>query len=158
MVVCFLCPCQFILFVRLDYRITYLLSIYKKEFGDNTKPENSESLAEMPPVTCELFFFLLIEQIQNKYLIVLTCLYVEVFHIALTFIPLFLASEPDIDEIAAKAESMFAGRYRSRCAWKLTSCFPFLKRAHTAETTCTSVFSALSWLRLSWTMNVAACF
>ncbi|XP_037539386.1 inositol 1,4,5-trisphosphate receptor type 2 [Nematolebias whitei] len=61
---------QFILFVRLDYRITYLLSIYKKEFGDKTKPENSESLAEMPPVT---------------------------------------SSEPDIDEIAAKAESMFAG-------------------------------------------------
>lgn len=55
MVVCFLCPCQFILFVRLDYRITYLLSIYKKEFGDKTKPENSESFAEMPPVTCELF-------------------------------------------------------------------------------------------------------
>ncbi|KAM4573328.1 inositol 1,4,5-trisphosphate-gated calcium channel ITPR2 isoform 2-T2 [Odontesthes bonariensis] len=61
---------QFILSVRLDYRITYLLSIYKKEFGDKTIPESSVSLAEMPIVT---------------------------------------PSEPDIDEIAAKAESMFAG-------------------------------------------------
>uniref|UniRef100_A0A671XFD0 Inositol 1,4,5-trisphosphate receptor n=1 Tax=Sparus aurata TaxID=8175 RepID=A0A671XFD0_SPAAU len=49
---------QFILSVRLDYRITYLLSIYKKEFGD-------KSIAD--------------------------------------------TSEPDIDEIATKAESMFAG-------------------------------------------------
>uniref|UniRef100_A0A8C7KZ53 Inositol 1,4,5-trisphosphate receptor n=1 Tax=Oncorhynchus kisutch TaxID=8019 RepID=A0A8C7KZ53_ONCKI len=47
---------QFILSVRLDYRITYLLSIYKKEFGDRNLPDN-----------------------------------------------------PDIDEIAAKAETMFAG-------------------------------------------------
>uniref|UniRef100_A0A3Q3J9U7 Inositol 1,4,5-trisphosphate receptor n=1 Tax=Monopterus albus TaxID=43700 RepID=A0A3Q3J9U7_MONAL len=50
---------QFILSVRLDYRITYLLSIYKKEFGDKTTSDTSE---------------------------------------------------PDIDEITAKAESMFAGR------------------------------------------------
>uniref|UniRef100_A0A8D3D0M0 Inositol 1,4,5-trisphosphate receptor n=1 Tax=Scophthalmus maximus TaxID=52904 RepID=A0A8D3D0M0_SCOMX len=61
---------QFILSVRLDYRITYLLSIYKKEFGDKTIPESSISLAEMPLMT---------------------------------------PSEPDIDEIATKAESMFAG-------------------------------------------------
>ncbi|XP_072241679.1 inositol 1,4,5-trisphosphate-gated calcium channel ITPR2 isoform X1 [Leuresthes tenuis] len=61
---------QFILSVRLDYRITYLLSIYKKEFGDKTIAESSVSLAEMPLGT---------------------------------------PSEPDIDEIAAKAESMFAG-------------------------------------------------
>lgn len=88
--------------------------------------------------------FFLIGQIQKKYLIAITCFYVEAFHIVLTFISLFVASEPDIDEIAAKAESMFAGRYRSRCAWKLMSCFPFLKRAHTAETTCTSVLSALN--------------
>uniref|UniRef100_A0A8D0DDY0 Inositol 1,4,5-trisphosphate receptor n=1 Tax=Sander lucioperca TaxID=283035 RepID=A0A8D0DDY0_SANLU len=53
---------QFILSVRLDYRITYLLSIYKKEFGDKTITD--------------------------------------------TF---FSPSEPDIDEIATKAESMFAG-------------------------------------------------
>uniref|UniRef100_A0A671X7H5 Inositol 1,4,5-trisphosphate receptor n=1 Tax=Sparus aurata TaxID=8175 RepID=A0A671X7H5_SPAAU len=53
---------QFILSVRLDYRITYLLSIYKKEFGD-------KSIAD--------------------------------------------TSEPDIDEIATKAESMFAGRLLS---------------------------------------------
>ncbi|KAF0041275.1 hypothetical protein F2P81_007173 [Scophthalmus maximus] len=57
---------QFILSVRLDYRITYLLSIYKKEFGDKTIPESSVSLAEMPLMT-------------------------------------------HIDEIATKAESMFAG-------------------------------------------------
>uniref|UniRef100_A0A3B5N1F5 Inositol 1,4,5-trisphosphate receptor n=1 Tax=Xiphophorus couchianus TaxID=32473 RepID=A0A3B5N1F5_9TELE len=50
---------QFILSVRLDYRITYLLSIYKKEFGESTVPDSS--------------------------------------------------SEPDMDEIAAKAESMFVG-------------------------------------------------
>uniref|UniRef100_A0A674EW97 Inositol 1,4,5-trisphosphate receptor n=1 Tax=Salmo trutta TaxID=8032 RepID=A0A674EW97_SALTR len=49
---------QFILSVRLDYRITYLLSIYKKEFGDSNLPD---------------------------------------------------ISDPDIDEIAAKAETMFAG-------------------------------------------------
>uniref|UniRef100_A0A671WYY8 Inositol 1,4,5-trisphosphate receptor n=1 Tax=Sparus aurata TaxID=8175 RepID=A0A671WYY8_SPAAU len=51
---------QFILSVRLDYRITYLLSIYKKEFGDKSIADSSASL-------------------------------------------------PDIDEIATKAESMFAG-------------------------------------------------
>uniref|UniRef100_A0A8C1GBG4 Inositol 1,4,5-trisphosphate receptor n=1 Tax=Cyprinus carpio TaxID=7962 RepID=A0A8C1GBG4_CYPCA len=39
---------QFILNVRLDYRITYLLSIYKKEFGDQTL-DTSASLAEVPP-------------------------------------------------------------------------------------------------------------
>ncbi|KAF3688970.1 Inositol 1,4,5-trisphosphate receptor type 2 IP3 receptor isoform 2 [Channa argus] len=61
---------QFILSVRLDYRITYLLSIYKKEFGDKTISDNSVSVADMPLVT---------------------------------------PSEPDIDEIAAKGESMFAG-------------------------------------------------
>uniref|UniRef100_A0A8D0AYY2 Inositol 1,4,5-trisphosphate receptor n=1 Tax=Sander lucioperca TaxID=283035 RepID=A0A8D0AYY2_SANLU len=61
---------QFILSVRLDYRITYLLSIYKKEFGDKTITDSSASLADMPQMT---------------------------------------PSEPDIDEIATKAESMFAG-------------------------------------------------
>uniref|UniRef100_A0A4W6EEN6 Inositol 1,4,5-trisphosphate receptor n=1 Tax=Lates calcarifer TaxID=8187 RepID=A0A4W6EEN6_LATCA len=58
---------QFILSVRLDYRITYLLSIYKKEFGDKSITD-----------TCVHFI-------------------------------LSVASEPDIDEIATKAESMFAG-------------------------------------------------
>uniref|UniRef100_A0A672P0V7 Inositol 1,4,5-trisphosphate receptor n=1 Tax=Sinocyclocheilus grahami TaxID=75366 RepID=A0A672P0V7_SINGR len=38
---------QFILNVRLDYRITYLLSIYKKEFGDQTL-DTSASVAEVP--------------------------------------------------------------------------------------------------------------
>ncbi|XP_062245333.1 inositol 1,4,5-trisphosphate receptor type 2 [Platichthys flesus] len=61
---------QFILSVRLDYRITYLLSIYKKEFGDKSVIDTSASVAEMPFV---------------------------------------MPSEPDIDEIATKAESMFAG-------------------------------------------------
>uniref|UniRef100_A0A4W5LTA6 Inositol 1,4,5-trisphosphate receptor n=1 Tax=Hucho hucho TaxID=62062 RepID=A0A4W5LTA6_9TELE len=59
---------QFILSVRLDYRITYLLSIYKKEFGDRNLLDSSMSLSEFPSV-----------------------------------------SDPDIDEIAAKAETMFAG-------------------------------------------------
>uniref|UniRef100_A0AAQ4PLC7 Inositol 1,4,5-trisphosphate receptor n=1 Tax=Gasterosteus aculeatus aculeatus TaxID=481459 RepID=A0AAQ4PLC7_GASAC len=59
---------QFILSVRLDYRITYLLSIYKKEFGDKVMTDTS----------------------------------------ATDFMPL-TPSEPDIDEIATKAESMFAG-------------------------------------------------
>ncbi|XP_038857354.1 inositol 1,4,5-trisphosphate receptor type 2 [Salvelinus namaycush] len=59
---------QFILSVRLDYRITYLLSIYKKEFGDSNLPDSSISLSEFPSM-----------------------------------------SDPDIDEIAAKAETMFAG-------------------------------------------------
>uniref|UniRef100_A0A4W5LTB1 Inositol 1,4,5-trisphosphate receptor n=1 Tax=Hucho hucho TaxID=62062 RepID=A0A4W5LTB1_9TELE len=57
---------QFILSVRLDYRITYLLSIYKKEFGDRNLLDSSMSLSEFPSVS-------------------------------------------DIDEIAAKAETMFAG-------------------------------------------------
>ncbi|KAM4619267.1 inositol 1,4,5-trisphosphate-gated calcium channel ITPR2 [Polymixia lowei] len=61
---------QFILSVRLDYRITYLLSIYKKEFGDKSLPDNSVSMSDVPTMS---------------------------------------SSEPDIDEIAAKAESMFAG-------------------------------------------------
>ncbi|KAM6937738.1 inositol 1,4,5-trisphosphate-gated calcium channel ITPR2 [Xenentodon cancila] len=61
---------QFILSVRLDYRITYLLSIYKKEFGEKVMSENSVSLVDMPPLP---------------------------------------SSEPDIDKITAKAESMFAG-------------------------------------------------
>ncbi|XP_055789827.1 inositol 1,4,5-trisphosphate receptor type 2-like isoform X1 [Salvelinus fontinalis] len=59
---------QFILSVRLDYRITYLLSIYKKEFGDRNLPDSSMSVSEFPSM-----------------------------------------SDPDIDEIAAKAETMFAG-------------------------------------------------
>ncbi|KAK9516864.1 hypothetical protein VZT92_024773 [Zoarces viviparus] len=61
---------QFILSVRLDYRITFLLSIYKKEFGDKTVIDSSSSVTELIPMT---------------------------------------PSEPDIDEIATKAESMFAG-------------------------------------------------
>ncbi|XP_035763053.1 inositol 1,4,5-trisphosphate receptor type 2 [Neolamprologus brichardi] len=59
---------QFILSVRLDYRITYLLSIYKKAFGDRALTDSSMSLADVPPIT---------------------------------------PSEPDIDEIVQKAESMF---------------------------------------------------
>ncbi|XP_021179022.2 inositol 1,4,5-trisphosphate receptor type 2 isoform X2 [Fundulus heteroclitus] len=61
---------QFILSVRLDYRITYLLSIYKKEFGENAFPDSSCSFADFLPIA---------------------------------------SSEPDMDEIAAKAESMFIG-------------------------------------------------
>ncbi|KAL0968457.1 hypothetical protein UPYG_G00267150 [Umbra pygmaea] len=61
---------QFILSVRLDYRITYLLSIYKKEFGVGDLPEASVSVADLPSKS---------------------------------------VAEPDIDEIAAKAETMFAG-------------------------------------------------
>ncbi|CAL8263789.1 unnamed protein product [Merluccius merluccius] len=61
---------QFILSVRLDYRITYLLSIYKKEFGEKNVSENSVSMNDIPTMS---------------------------------------ASEPDIDEIASKAEAMFAG-------------------------------------------------
>ncbi|XP_046889429.1 inositol 1,4,5-trisphosphate receptor type 2 [Hypomesus transpacificus] len=61
---------QFILSVRLDYRITYLLSIYKKEFGDRSVMDSSLSVADFPTMS---------------------------------------VPEPDIDEIAAKAEAMFAG-------------------------------------------------
>uniref|UniRef100_A0AAQ5ZMC5 Inositol 1,4,5-trisphosphate receptor n=1 Tax=Amphiprion ocellaris TaxID=80972 RepID=A0AAQ5ZMC5_AMPOC len=42
---------QFILSVRLDYRITYLLSIYKKEFGEKSINDSSASLADMPLMT-----------------------------------------------------------------------------------------------------------
>ncbi|XP_010888608.2 inositol 1,4,5-trisphosphate receptor type 2 isoform X3 [Esox lucius] len=62
---------QFILSVRLDYRITYLLSIYKKEFGDGSITDSSLSVAEPSSSSA--------------------------------------VPEPDIDEIAAKAETMFAG-------------------------------------------------
>ncbi|XP_070803557.1 LOW QUALITY PROTEIN: inositol 1,4,5-trisphosphate-gated calcium channel ITPR2 [Pituophis catenifer annectens] len=65
---------QFILSVRLDYRISYMLSIYKKEFGENN--ENVDNSTMSPPDSP-----------------------------ALTS-----AAVPDIDEIAAEAETMFAGR------------------------------------------------
>ncbi|KAM6961110.1 inositol 1,4,5-trisphosphate-gated calcium channel ITPR2 [Aplochiton taeniatus] len=61
---------QFILSVRLDYRITYLLSIYKKEFGDKNRADSSASYSDVP------------------------------------LVPI---AEPDIGDIAAKAETMFAG-------------------------------------------------
>ncbi|XP_065134941.2 inositol 1,4,5-trisphosphate-gated calcium channel ITPR2 [Paramisgurnus dabryanus] len=63
---------QFILNVRLDYRITYLLSIYKKEFGDQTL-DSSTSVSEIP-----------------------------------------IMSEPNIEEIAEKAENMFSGSAKER--------------------------------------------
>uniref|UniRef100_A0A671RE91 Inositol 1,4,5-trisphosphate receptor n=1 Tax=Sinocyclocheilus anshuiensis TaxID=1608454 RepID=A0A671RE91_9TELE len=63
---------QFILNVRLDYRITYLLSIYKKEFGDQTL-DTSASVAEVP-----------------------------------------VMAEPNIEEIAEKAENMFSGSAKER--------------------------------------------
>uniref|UniRef100_A0A8C3IDG4 Inositol 1,4,5-trisphosphate receptor n=1 Tax=Chrysemys picta bellii TaxID=8478 RepID=A0A8C3IDG4_CHRPI len=66
---------QFILSVRLDYRISYMLSIYKKEFGEDS--ENVDSSTISPPDTPGLAS----------------------------------AIVPDIDEIAAQAETMFAGRY-----------------------------------------------
>ncbi|KAJ6666363.1 hypothetical protein lerEdw1_000636 [Lerista edwardsae] len=65
---------QFILSVRLDYRISYMLSIYKKEFGETSENVDNSvtSLPDSPPITS--------------------------------------AVVPDIDEIAAQAETMFAGR------------------------------------------------
>ncbi|XP_029141909.1 inositol 1,4,5-trisphosphate receptor type 2, partial [Protobothrops mucrosquamatus] len=65
---------QFILSVRLDYRISYLLSIYKKEFGENN--ENVDNSTTPPPDSPTITS----------------------------------AAVPDIDEIAAEAETMFAGR------------------------------------------------
>ncbi|XP_070611174.1 inositol 1,4,5-trisphosphate-gated calcium channel ITPR2 isoform X2 [Erythrolamprus reginae] len=65
---------QFILSVRLDYRISYMLSIYKKEFGENN--ETVDISTTSPPDSP-----------------------------ALTSVAV-----PDIDEIAAEAETMFAGR------------------------------------------------
>ncbi|KFP11044.1 Inositol 1,4,5-trisphosphate receptor type 2, partial [Egretta garzetta] len=66
---------QFILSVRLDYRISYMLSIYKREFGENN--ENVDSSTTSPPDTPGIAS----------------------------------AIVPDIDEIAAQAETMFAGRH-----------------------------------------------
>ncbi|XP_015284919.1 PREDICTED: inositol 1,4,5-trisphosphate receptor type 2 [Gekko japonicus] len=65
---------QFILSVRLDYRISYMLSIYKKEFGESSETVDGSvaSPPESPIITS--------------------------------------AVVPDIDEIAAQAETMFAGR------------------------------------------------
>ncbi|XP_060113469.1 inositol 1,4,5-trisphosphate receptor type 2 [Heteronotia binoei] len=65
---------QFILSVRLDYRISYMLSIYKKEFGESSGNLDTSmaSHPESPVITS--------------------------------------AVVPDIDEIAAQAETMFAGR------------------------------------------------
>ncbi|XP_019353889.1 inositol 1,4,5-trisphosphate receptor type 2 isoform X3 [Alligator mississippiensis] len=65
---------QFILSVRLDYRISYMLSIYKREFGENG--ENVDSASVSPPDSPGIVS----------------------------------AIVPDIDEIAAQAETMFAGR------------------------------------------------
>ncbi|KFP42772.1 Inositol 1,4,5-trisphosphate receptor type 2, partial [Chlamydotis macqueenii] len=65
---------QFILSVRLDYRISYMLSIYKREFGENN--ETIDSSTTSPPDTPGIAS----------------------------------AIVPDIDEIAAQAETMFAGR------------------------------------------------
>ncbi|XP_041324651.1 inositol 1,4,5-trisphosphate receptor type 2 [Pyrgilauda ruficollis] len=65
---------QFILSVRLDYRISYMLSVYKREFGENT--ENVDCSTSSPPDTPGTAS----------------------------------AIVPDIDEIAAQAETMFAGR------------------------------------------------
>uniref|UniRef100_A0A3B4CNT8 Inositol 1,4,5-trisphosphate receptor n=1 Tax=Pygocentrus nattereri TaxID=42514 RepID=A0A3B4CNT8_PYGNA len=44
---------QFILSVRLDYRITYLLSIYKKEFGDQSLTDGTLSVTDFPPEIAE---------------------------------------------------------------------------------------------------------
>ncbi|XP_075754910.1 inositol 1,4,5-trisphosphate-gated calcium channel ITPR2 isoform X1 [Pelodiscus sinensis] len=65
---------QFILSVRLDYRISYMLSIYKKEFGDDGETIDSSTIAspDSPGLASAIV--------------------------------------PDIDEIAARAETMFAGR------------------------------------------------
>ncbi|XP_056117184.1 inositol 1,4,5-trisphosphate receptor type 2 isoform X2 [Rhinichthys klamathensis goyatoka] len=63
---------QFILNVRLDYRITYLLSIYKKEFAERTL-DTSASVTEFP-----------------------------------------VMAEPNIEEIAEKAENMFSGSSKDR--------------------------------------------
>uniref|UniRef100_A0A8C5UJB0 Inositol 1,4,5-trisphosphate receptor n=1 Tax=Malurus cyaneus samueli TaxID=2593467 RepID=A0A8C5UJB0_9PASS len=62
---------QFILSVRLDYRISYMLSIYKREFGENT--ENVDCSPSSPSDTSGTAS----------------------------------AIVPDIDEIAAQAETMF---------------------------------------------------
>uniref|UniRef100_A0AAY4DQM8 Inositol 1,4,5-trisphosphate receptor n=1 Tax=Denticeps clupeoides TaxID=299321 RepID=A0AAY4DQM8_9TELE len=74
---------QFILSVRLDYRITYLLSIYKRNFGDQSTSD-SASVSENTSSTGKTYS----HQI------------------------------PDIDEIAAKAETMFAGS-KEQCAVEL---------------------------------------
>ncbi|CAH2278455.1 inositol 1,4,5-trisphosphate receptor type 2 isoform X1 [Pelobates cultripes] len=63
---------QFILSVRLDYRISYMLSIYKKEFGENGASVDASTVS--PPDT-----------------------------------PTLPVTVPDIDDITARAESMFAG-------------------------------------------------
>ncbi|XP_076840863.1 inositol 1,4,5-trisphosphate-gated calcium channel ITPR2 isoform X1 [Brachyhypopomus gauderio] len=44
---------QFILSVRLDYRITYLLSVYKKEFGDQSLTDSTSSPLDFPQTPCE---------------------------------------------------------------------------------------------------------
>uniref|UniRef100_A0A8C0ZWI9 Inositol 1,4,5-trisphosphate receptor n=1 Tax=Castor canadensis TaxID=51338 RepID=A0A8C0ZWI9_CASCN len=62
---------QFILSVRLDYRISYMLSIYKKEFGEDSADTSVNGSPD-------------------------------------SLLP--SAIVPDIDEIAAQAETMFAGR------------------------------------------------
>uniref|UniRef100_A0A8C8AP82 Inositol 1,4,5-trisphosphate receptor n=1 Tax=Otus sunia TaxID=257818 RepID=A0A8C8AP82_9STRI len=68
---------QFILSVRLDYRISYMLSIYKREFGENNENVDcsTTSLPDTPGIASAIV--------------------------------------PDIDEIAAQAETMFAGRYKN---------------------------------------------
>jgi hypothetical protein len=42
---------QFILSVRLDYRISYLLSVYKKEFDKESVSESSLSMNDIPIIS-----------------------------------------------------------------------------------------------------------
>lgn len=97
---------QFILSVRLDYRITYLLSIYKKEFGDKTMADSSASVSEMPPLTRETFS----EGFSFTKKKPFTSVNSHHHSSSSAMLLLSVASEPDIDEIATKAETMFAGR------------------------------------------------
>lgn len=97
--------------MRLDYRITYLLSIYKKEFGDQTL-DTSASVAEVPVMAGESFM-----TYSNINLFPVTpCSWLVYFWFqryvcVYVLILLWYVPEPNIEEIAEKAENMFSGRW-----------------------------------------------
>lgn len=96
--------------MRLDYRITYLLSIYKKEFGEQNL-DTSASVTEVPVMAGERHFMTYSKHsFSDPSWGVYSC-FKGLFVYVLIF-PLCI-SEPNIEEIAEKAENMFSGRWGS---------------------------------------------
>ncbi len=98
--------------MRLDYRITYLLSIYKKEFGDQTL-DTSASVAEVPVMAGESFMtYSNINSFPATPCSWLVYFWFQRYVCVYVLILLWYVPEPNIEEIAEKkAENMFSGRW-----------------------------------------------